>query len=63
MLDGVSDRERYIESLELIRSLDFGLLVPGIASADQPYYEFVDKAGAERRIDEILERVRRGEDG
>src|SRR5215211_7767869 len=33
VLDGVSDRERYIESLELIRTLDFDIVVPGIASA------------------------------
>ena len=33
VLDGVSDREKYIRSLELIRTLDFDLLVPGIASA------------------------------
>jgi glyoxylase-like metal-dependent hydrolase (beta-lactamase superfamily II) len=63
VLDGVSDRERYIESLELIHTLDFDLIVPGIASADQPYYEFVEKAEAERRIDEILERLRRGKSG
>jgi hypothetical protein len=63
VLDGVSDRERYIESLELIRSLDFDLLVPGIAPAGQPYYEFVENVDAERQIDEILERVRRGESG
>jgi hypothetical protein len=63
VLDGVSDRERYIESLELIRSLDFDLLVPGIASAGQPYYEFVEKTEAEQHIGEILERVRRGENG
>jgi glyoxylase-like metal-dependent hydrolase (beta-lactamase superfamily II) len=63
VLDGVSDRQRYIESLELIRSLDFDLVVPGIASAGQPYYEFVEKSEAERHIDEILERVRRGENG
>jgi glyoxylase-like metal-dependent hydrolase (beta-lactamase superfamily II) len=37
VLDGVSDRERYIESLELIRTLDFDLIVPGIASAGEPY--------------------------
>ena len=37
VLDGVSDRERYIESLELIRSLDFDLIVPGIAAAGEPY--------------------------
>lgn len=63
VLDGVSDRKKYIESLELIRSLDFDLIVPGIASAGQPYYEFVEKAEAEQRLDEILERVRRGESG
>jgi len=63
VLEGVSDRERYIESLELIRSLDFDLVVPGIASAGQPYYEFVEKTEAVRQIDEILQRVRRGESG
>lgn len=61
VLDGISDRERYIESLGLIRTLDFDLVVPGIAPAGQPYYEFVEKAEAQRRIDEILERLRRGE--
>ena len=63
MLDGVSDRERYIESLELIPTLDFDLLVPGIAAAVQLYYAFVEKPEAERRIDAILERLRRGESG
>jgi hypothetical protein len=57
------DRQRYVESLELIRSLDFDLVVPGIASAGQPYYQFVGKSEAEQHIDEILERVRRGENG
>ena len=63
VLDGVSDPERYIESLELIRPLDFDLIVPGIAAAGQPYYTFVEKPEAERRIGEILERLRRGEGG
>lgn len=63
MLDGVSDREKYIESLELLRSLDFDLVAPGIAPAGEPYYEFVEKAEAERRIEEILVRLRRDEDG
>jgi glyoxylase-like metal-dependent hydrolase (beta-lactamase superfamily II) len=61
--NGVSDRERYIGSLELIRSLDFDLIVPGIASAGHPYYSFTDHAGATQQIDAILERLRRGEDG
>jgi glyoxylase-like metal-dependent hydrolase (beta-lactamase superfamily II) len=63
VLDGVSDRERYIESLELIRTLEFDLVVPGIAPAGEPYYEFVEKSVAEERIDEIIERLRRGESG
>ncbi|MBA2690940.1 MAG: MBL fold metallo-hydrolase [Rubrobacter sp.] len=63
VLDGVSDREKYIESMKLIRSLDFDLVVPGIAAEGTPFYEFTEKAEAERRIDEILVRLRRGEDG
>jgi hypothetical protein len=52
-----------MQSLELIRGLDFDFVVPGIAPAGEPYYEPVDKSEAERRIDEILERLRRGESG
>jgi hypothetical protein len=63
VLEGVSDRERYIESLELIRGLDFDVLVPSVARAGQPYHAFVDPAEAGSHIDAILERVRRGEDG
>jgi glyoxylase-like metal-dependent hydrolase (beta-lactamase superfamily II) len=59
VLDGVSDRERYIESLELIRTLDFDLVAPGFAPAGEPYYELVEKPVAEERIDEIIERLRR----
>src|SRR5215216_3665883 len=61
VLEGVSDRERYMESLELIRTLDFDFVVPGIAPAGEPYYELVEKSEAEWRIDEILVRLRRGE--
>jgi glyoxylase-like metal-dependent hydrolase (beta-lactamase superfamily II) len=63
VLDGVSDRERYMKSLELIRGIDFDFVVPGIAPAGEPYYEPVDESEAERRIDEILERLRCGEGG
>lgn len=59
---GSSDRERYIESLELIRELDFDVLVPWAASGGGPWYAATDRADATRRIDAILERVRRGED-
>jgi hypothetical protein len=57
-----SDRRRYIESLHLIRDLDFNVLVPWAATRGQPYYAITDRADAERRINMILERLRRGED-
>jgi glyoxylase-like metal-dependent hydrolase (beta-lactamase superfamily II) len=59
---GSSDRSRYLESLELIRELDFDVLVPWAATGGDPYYAVTGAADARRRIDAILERVRRGED-
>jgi glyoxylase-like metal-dependent hydrolase (beta-lactamase superfamily II) len=56
-----SDRDSYIASLELIRELDFDVLVPWAASAGQPYHALTDESDARRRIDEILDRVRRGD--
>jgi len=57
-----SDRDAYIKSLELIRDLDFDVLVPWAASGGQPYHAVTDRADARQRIDAILERVRHGED-
>ena len=57
-----SDRGAYIESLGLIKELDFDVLVPWAASAGQPCHALTDKDDARRRIDAILERVRRGDD-
>jgi glyoxylase-like metal-dependent hydrolase (beta-lactamase superfamily II) len=62
VLAGSSDRAAYIQSLELIRELDFDVLVPWIATAGQPFHAVTDRANAQRRIDAILERVRRGDD-
>ena len=58
----LSDRAAYLESLELIKGLDFNLLVPWAATAGQPFHAATDKADAGRRIDAILERLRRGDD-
>jgi Metallo-beta-lactamase superfamily len=58
---GSSDRDPYIESLELIRELDFDVLVPWASTGGQPYHAVTSNADARRRIDAILERVRRGE--
>ena len=57
-----SDRQAYIGSLELIRDLDFDVLVPWAATRGGPYYATTSQAAARRRIDAILERLRRGED-
>ena len=57
-----SDRDAYIESLALIKELDFDVLVPWAATAGQPCHAVTDKADAGRRIDAILERLRAGDD-
>jgi glyoxylase-like metal-dependent hydrolase (beta-lactamase superfamily II) len=54
------DRAAYAESLELLRELEFDVLVPWAATAGQPFH--ADAADARRRIDAILARIRRGED-
>jgi glyoxylase-like metal-dependent hydrolase (beta-lactamase superfamily II) len=57
-----SDRASYLESLELIKEFDFDLLVPWAATAGQPCHAATDSADTRRRIDAILERLRRGDD-
>ena len=57
-----ADRDAYVQSLELIRGLDFDVLVPWAAPAGRPPHAVTDADDAGRRIDAILERMRRGED-
>jgi glyoxylase-like metal-dependent hydrolase (beta-lactamase superfamily II) len=57
-----SDRAAYIESLGLIKELEFDVLVPWAATAGEPCHAVTDRAGARRRLDAILERLRLGED-
>ena len=57
-----SDRESYMQSLELLRELDFDVLVPWAATSGQPPYALTDRADTRARIGAILERLRRGED-
>ena len=54
---GSSDRERYLESLELIRGLDFDVLVPAIATAGDRPYALVGRDEIERRIDELVAEI------
>jgi glyoxylase-like metal-dependent hydrolase (beta-lactamase superfamily II) len=56
-----SDRAAYVESLELIRELEFDVLVPWAASAGEPYHAVTSSAAARRRIDAVIERLRHGE--
>jgi glyoxylase-like metal-dependent hydrolase (beta-lactamase superfamily II) len=58
-----SDRERYLDSLALLRELDFDVLVPSIATAGDPAYALVGRDEARQRIDAIIERVRAGRSG
>ena len=58
-----SDRAAYLESLELIRELDFDVLVPWAVSAGELPYAVTSRADARRRIDAIVDRVRAGGDG
>lgn len=55
-----SDRARYTDSLELIRELEFDVLVPWAATADRPWYALTDRRDTRRRVDAILRRVREG---
>ena len=55
-----SDRRAYLESLELLRDLDFDVLVPWAATKGQPYAAPTDREDARRRIGWIIDRVRDG---
>jgi glyoxylase-like metal-dependent hydrolase (beta-lactamase superfamily II) len=57
-----SDRDAYIESLQLIRELEFDVLVPWAATAGRPHHAATDRADTRRRVDAIIARLRRGED-
>ncbi|UJA19449.1 DUF5519 family protein [Thermoleophilia bacterium SCSIO 60948] len=57
-----SEREAYIGSLELIRSLDFDVLAPWAVWAGAEPLARIDRAERERRLDEVIARVRAGGD-
>lgn len=57
---GSSDRAAYIASLELLREVEFDVLVPWAATAGRPFFAVTDPADARARIDAILTRLRAG---
>jgi glyoxylase-like metal-dependent hydrolase (beta-lactamase superfamily II) len=59
---GSSDRAAYVDSLALLRELEFDVLVPWAASGGQPYHAVTSQTEARRRIDAIIERVLDGGD-
>jgi hypothetical protein len=56
-----SDRTAYLDSLALLRELDFDVLVPWAATGAP--HALTDGADARRRIDAMIARIRRGESG
>jgi hypothetical protein len=56
-----SDRERYLDSLDLLRRLDFDVLVPWAASADGAPYMMLDDGEGAERITAVMDRIWRGE--
>jgi glyoxylase-like metal-dependent hydrolase (beta-lactamase superfamily II) len=62
LLPDSSDRDAYIASLGLLRELDFDVLVPWAASHGRPFHAMTGRADAARRLDAIIDRLRRGDD-
>jgi hypothetical protein len=54
-----SDAAAYVDSLRLMRELEFDVLVPWVASANGPYLAFTDRDDARARIDAIIDRISR----
>ncbi len=60
VLLGSSDRHAYLDSLALLRDLQFDVLVPWGATANRPYVAVVSHEQAQQAIDTVTERVKRG---
>jgi hypothetical protein len=54
-----SDRGAYLDSLALIRELDFDVLVPWVSTAGGPFHAFTDAADSRRRIAAVIARIGR----
>ena len=57
-----SDREAYVESLELMAGLEFDVLIPWAGLSTLPAVERVEREEGRRRVLEVAERVRGGAD-
>jgi glyoxylase-like metal-dependent hydrolase (beta-lactamase superfamily II) len=52
-----SDRAAYLESLNLLRDLDFDVLVPWVATAGGPFHAPTDAAETRRRINALIDQI------
>ena len=55
-------RDAYLDSLELVRELDFDVLVPWGATEGDPCFSVVDRAEMRSRVDAVIARVSAGGD-
>jgi len=59
VLDGISDPHAYRQSLELVRGLDFGVLVPSMAKGEP--FQVVSAEERYQRIGKLIARIDAGE--
>jgi glyoxylase-like metal-dependent hydrolase (beta-lactamase superfamily II) len=59
---GESDRDTYLDSLALLRELEFDVLVPWAATAGEPYIDVVSHTEVQHRLDAIIERIQAGKE-
>lgn len=57
-----SDPDAYLESLKVIRSLDFDVVVSWVATAGQPFHLELNGLERERQMDAVIARVKNGGD-
>jgi glyoxylase-like metal-dependent hydrolase (beta-lactamase superfamily II) len=53
-------RQEYLDSLALMRELDFDVLVPWGATQDEPYAALVSRSKAQEHLGSIIERIEAG---
>lgn len=61
VLLGDSDRSAYLDSLALLREIEFDILVPWGVEGGAPYGYEVSREEATRNLEKIMARLRRGE--
>ena len=59
---GESNRAAYLDSLALIRDLDFDVLVPWGSEQNAPHVDIVNRSQVQQRIGQIIARVQHGAD-